>query len=84
MTLAELSLAALILAIVVSCVSQMNVGVLSLALAWIVGVYIGHMRLDDVIGTFPVQLFLMLVGSLLDQRQVMHLGEAQHAVQREG
>ena len=65
MTLAEISLAALILAIVVSCVSQMNVGVLALALAWIVGVYIGHMRLDDVIGTFPVQLFLMLVGVTL-------------------
>ncbi len=65
MTLAELSLGALILAIVVSCVSQMNVGVLSLALAWIVGVYIGGMRLDDVIGAFPVQLFLMLVGVTL-------------------
>lgn len=62
MPLAELSLAALIVAIIVSCVSQMNVGVLALALAWIVGVYIGGMSLNEVLGAFPVQLFLMLVG----------------------
>lgn len=65
MPLAELSLAALIIAIVVSCFTQLNVGVLALALAWIVGVYIGGMGLNDVIGAFPVQLFLMLVGVTL-------------------
>ena len=65
MTLAELSLAALLIAIVVSCVSQLNVGVLALAFAWIVGVYIGGMSLNEVIGAFPVQLFLMLVGVTL-------------------
>ena len=43
----------------------MNVGVVSLALAWIVGVYIGGMRYNDVIGTFPVQLFLTLAGVTL-------------------
>jgi di/tricarboxylate transporter len=63
--LAELSLAALIIAMVVSCTTQLNVGVLALALAWIVGVYMGGMHLDDVIGAFPVQLFLMLVGVTL-------------------
>ncbi|MGE0444430.1 MAG: SLC13 family permease [Vicinamibacterales bacterium] len=65
MPLAELSLAALVLAIIVSCVSEMNVGILALALAWIVGVYIGGMGLNEVIGAFPVQLFLMLVGVTL-------------------
>lgn len=65
MPLAELSLAALVLAIVVSCVSEMNVGILAIALAWIVGVYIGGMGLNEVIGAFPVQLFLMLVGVTL-------------------
>jgi di/tricarboxylate transporter len=65
MPLAELSLAALVVAIIVSCTTQMNVGVLALALAWIVGVYIGGMALNDVIGAFPVQLFLMLVGVTL-------------------
>jgi di/tricarboxylate transporter len=65
MPLAELSLAALVVAIIVSCVSDMNVGILALALAWIVGVYIGGMGLNEVIGAFPVQLFLMLVGVTL-------------------
>src|SRR5688500_11912405 len=65
MTLAELSLAALVVAIIVSCVSEMNVGILALALAWIVGVYIGGQSLNEVIGAFPVQLFLMLVGVTL-------------------
>ena len=65
MTLAWISLAALITAIVVSCTTRLNVGILSLALAWIVGVYIGGMKLDEVIGGFPVQLFLMLVGVTL-------------------
>ena len=65
MSLAELSLAALVLAIIVSCVSEMNVGILALVLAWIVGVYIGGQPLNDVIGAFPVQLFLMLVGVTL-------------------
>ena len=65
MPLAELSLAALVVAIVVSCVTNLNVGVLALALAWIVGVYLGGMALNDVIGAFPVQLVLMLVGVTL-------------------
>ena len=65
MTLAELSLAALVLAMVVSCTTRLNVGVLSIALAWIVGVYVGNMSLNEVIGAFPVQLFLMLVGVTL-------------------
>ena len=60
-----LSLAALVVAIVVSCTTQLNVGVLALALAWIVGVYVGGMRLDDVVAGFPVQLFLTLAGVTL-------------------
>ena len=47
MNLAVLSLAALALAIIVSCVTTLNVGVLAVALAWIVGVYIGGMPVDD-------------------------------------
>ena len=38
MNLAWLSLGALVAAMIVSCVSEMNVGVLALALAWLVGV----------------------------------------------
>ncbi len=65
MTLAWLSLTSLVLAILVSCFTRLNVGVLSLALAWLVGVYIGGMSLNDVLAGFPVQLFLTLAGVTL-------------------
>ena len=63
--LAWLSLGALVVAMIVSCTTQLNVGVLALALAWIVGVYFGGMNLNDVLGGFPVQLFLTLAGVTL-------------------
>jgi di/tricarboxylate transporter len=62
MSLAWLSLGALFVAIVVSCFTRLNVGVLAVAFAWIVGVYFGGMRLDEVLAGFPIQLFLTLVG----------------------
>jgi len=62
MNLAWLSLGALVLAMIVSCVSEMNVGVLALALAWLVGVYAGGLGLNEVLSGFPVQLFLTLAG----------------------
>jgi di/tricarboxylate transporter len=65
MNLAYVSLAALVVAILVSCFTELNVGILALALAWIVGVYVGGMPLSDVIGGFPVSLFLTLSGVTL-------------------
>jgi Na+/H+ antiporter NhaD/arsenite permease-like protein len=65
MSLAWLSLGALAVAMIVSCFSQLNVGVLGLALAWIVGVYLGGMSLNEVVSGFPVQLFLTLAGVTL-------------------
>ena len=65
MILAWLSLGALVVAMVVSCTTTLNVGILSLALAWIVGVYLGSMSLNEVLNGFPVQLFLTLVGVTL-------------------
>lgn len=65
MTLAWLSLGALVVAMIVSCVTELNVGVLALALAWLVGVYAGGMSLNDVLSGFPVQLFLTLAGVTL-------------------
>jgi di/tricarboxylate transporter len=65
MSIAWISLAALLTAIVLSMVSKVNVGVVSLALAWIVGVYLGGMRYSDVIGAFPVPLFITLAGVTL-------------------
>ena len=49
----------------VSCVSRLNVGVLAVALAWIVGVYAGGMPVNTVMGGFPSQLFLTLAGVTL-------------------
>ncbi len=65
MNLAWISLAALIIAITLSMVSSVNVGVVSLAFAWIVGVYLGGMPLAKVIGTFPIDLLLNLIGVTL-------------------
>ena len=47
MTLAWLSLIALVVVMVASCFTTLNVGVLALALAWIVGVYLGSMGLGE-------------------------------------
>jgi di/tricarboxylate transporter len=60
--LAWLSLGALFLAIFISCTTKLNVGVVSLVLAWIIGVYVAGLRFEEVAAGFPVQLFLTLVG----------------------
>lgn len=65
MDLAWISLAALIAAITLSMVTSVNVGVVSLALAWIVGVYLGGMPVAKVIATFPIDLLINLVGITL-------------------
>lgn len=65
MSLAVLSVCALGLAIVVSCVTTLNVGVLALALAWIIGVYFGGMSVNSVMAGFPTALFLTLTGMTL-------------------
>jgi di/tricarboxylate transporter len=65
MNLAVVSLVALVIAILVSCFTELNVGILALAFAWIVGVYLGGMRLDAVLAGFPVSLFLTLAGVTL-------------------
>jgi di/tricarboxylate transporter len=65
MNLAVLSVSALALAVLVSCVSRLNVGVLAIALAWIVGVYIGGVPVATIMGGFPSQLCLTLIGVTL-------------------
>lgn len=65
MSLAWISLIALLIAITLSMVSTVNVGVVSLAFAWIVGVYLGGMPLAKVIGAFPIDLLLNLIGVTL-------------------
>ena len=64
LTPAGLSLVALLLAIVFSCTSRVNVGILALALAWIFGL-IGGAGPDAVVKTFPALLFVTLAGVTL-------------------
>jgi hypothetical protein len=63
--LAVISVCALALAVLVSCVSRLNVGVLAVALAWLVGVYLGGLPVATVMNGFPGQLFLTLTGVTL-------------------
>ena len=65
MSLAWISVGALILAITLSCTTTINVGVLSLALALLVGVVLGDMSTSAVLDGFPVDLFVTLVGVTL-------------------
>ena len=65
MNLAAISVAALVIAVLVSCVSRLNVGVLAIAMAWIVGVFIGGMPVNTIMAGFPSQLFLTLTGVTL-------------------
>jgi di/tricarboxylate transporter len=59
------SLIALLFAIVLSIVSRINVGLVALALAWLVGVFVADMTPGAVIGGFPSNLFLTLTGVTL-------------------
>ncbi|MEW6126444.1 MAG: SLC13 family permease [Acidobacteriota bacterium] len=65
MNLALISLLALFVAILVSIISRRNVGLLSIAMAFIVGVFFGKLKLAEVIAGFPVSMFLTLVGITL-------------------
>lgn len=70
MDLAWISLAALIVVIVVSCTTTVNPGLLAIALAWVIGVYIApacgaSFGFKDVLAGFPSELFLTLVGATL-------------------
>jgi Na+/H+ antiporter NhaD/arsenite permease-like protein len=65
MSPAVLSLLALIVALVLSMTSQINVGWLAIGFAWIIGVYHAGMRPEAILAGFPVSLFLTLVGVAL-------------------
>lgn len=65
MSLAWLSVGALVVAITLSCTTSINIGVLAMALALIVGVGFGGMSGDDVIAGFPSELLFTLVAVTL-------------------
>jgi di/tricarboxylate transporter len=65
MSLAWVSVAALVLAVTLSCTTTINVGVLSLALALLVGVGLAGMTPGEVLEGFPVDLLVTLVSVTL-------------------
>ena len=64
MSPAVLSLVALLAAIIISFASRLNVGILAIPLAWVVGVYAGRSP-DQIVGGFPASLFVTLAGVTL-------------------
>jgi di/tricarboxylate transporter len=64
-SLAWISVAALALAVTLSCTTTINVGILSLTLALIVGVFLGDMSPGTVLQGFPIELLTTLVGVTL-------------------
>ena len=65
MSPAVLSLLALVVALLLSMTTRINVGWLALTFAWLIGVYAAGLRPDAVMAGFPVSLFLTLAGVTL-------------------
>jgi len=62
MSIAAITLLALLAAIVLSMVSRLNIGLLAIGMAWVIGVYAAGGKPDSVMTGFPVDLFLTLSG----------------------
>jgi di/tricarboxylate transporter len=62
MSIAAMTLLALLAAIVLSMVSRLNIGLLAIGMAWLIGVYFAGSKPDAVMAGFPVDLFLTLSG----------------------
>jgi di/tricarboxylate transporter len=65
MDLAWISVGALLIAVTLSMVTTINVGMVCLAFAWIVGVLLGGMPTAKVLEGFPTPLFVTLMGVTL-------------------
>ena len=65
MNLAWLSVGALVAAVTLSCTTTINVGILSMALALAVGVFLGGMTPAAVLRGFPADLLVTLIGVTL-------------------
>ena len=62
---AILSLIALLVAIGLSMATKLNVGVLAMAFAWLIGTYVAGWKVEQVAAGFPSSLFLTLTGVTL-------------------
>jgi di/tricarboxylate transporter len=85
--LAWISLAALMLVIALSCTTAVNPGFLSLALAWVIGIYIAPFwgktfKSGDLLAGFPTDLFLTLVGVTLLFSLARANGTLDHVVRK--
>jgi Na+/H+ antiporter NhaD/arsenite permease-like protein len=68
--LAWISLAALLVVMVVSCTTTVNPGLLAIALAWILAIYVSAVTatplgMQDLVAGFPIDLCLTLIGVTL-------------------
>ena len=62
MNIALLSLLGLCLVIIVSAVLRLNVGILAISLAWVIGYYLAGMKVSAIVAGFPIGLATMLFG----------------------
>ncbi len=65
MSPAWFALAALIVAVVLSVTTRVNVGIAAIGLAWVAGVLLGGLKPDAVLQGFPTTLFMTLTGVTL-------------------
>jgi di/tricarboxylate transporter len=65
MSLALMSVLALVTAIVLSIVSRINVGLVAIAFAWLIGASVDELGVNGILDAFPTSLFLTLVGVTL-------------------
>lgn len=72
MSIGLVTLVALAIAIVISCISPINIGFISIAFAYLIGVYMAGMPMGKLMAGFPINLFLILTGVtlLFSQAQV--------------
>jgi Na+/H+ antiporter NhaD/arsenite permease-like protein len=62
MTIALVSLIGLCIAIVLSGMARVNVGILAMGLAWLIGFYVAGMKVSAIMAGFPLGLAMMLFG----------------------
>jgi di/tricarboxylate transporter len=58
-----MSLFALLIAIVVSVTTSLNIGTLAIGLSLVVGYYIGGVKIADIVKGYPTSLFILLAGT---------------------
>lgn len=92
MTASVASVVALFAAILLSMFSRINVGLIAIACAWVIGIYVAGLKPDAVLGGFPSGLFLTLTGvtllfaiaqvnrtfEALSHRAIRHIGSNTH------